>query len=55
MKAKEVAKLLAGRINQEHYILGLMNKLFSLGYEKGYKDAVKEACQEIQKNYKPNN
>jgi predicted solute-binding protein len=24
------------------------------GYEKGYIDATKEACEEISKNYKPN-
>lgn len=28
---------------------------FEKGYNQGYEDATKEACQEIAKNYKPNN
>ncbi len=27
---------------------------FNEGYEKGYNDATKEACDEIAKNYQPN-
>jgi flagellar biosynthesis/type III secretory pathway protein FliH len=27
---------------------------FNKGYEQGYNDATKEACQEIAKNYQPN-
>ena len=28
---------------------------FKEGYEEGYSDATREACQEIAKNYQPNN
>lgn len=35
MVAKEVAKLLANRINQEHYILHYMDKLYKAGYKEG--------------------
>ncbi len=27
---------------------------FDKGYEQGYNDATREACQEIAKNYQPN-
>ena len=27
---------------------------FNKGYEQGYNDATREACQEIAKNYQPN-
>ena len=40
MKAKEVAKLLANRVNQEHYILELMTKLYKVAYEKGKSEAL---------------
>lgn len=33
-------------------VSGLMG--FKEGYEEGYSDATREACQEIAKNYQPN-
>jgi hypothetical protein len=35
-----------------HDVSGLLG--FDKGYEQGYNDATKEACQEIAKNYQPN-
>tara|TARA_R110000851_G_C12826856_1_gene540228 strand:- start:58 stop:372 length:315 start_codon:yes stop_codon:yes gene_type:complete len=49
MKAKEVAKILAGRVNQEHYILQYMEKLYLLGVEDG-KKMDKTQLSNIDKN-----
>jgi|GEM_PF-5110364 len=38
MKVKEIAKLLANRVNQEHYILHYMNKIYLLGLDNGKKE-----------------
>jgi hypothetical protein len=37
MKATEAAKLLANRINQEHYILHIMQKVYEAGVKEGMK------------------
>ena len=42
MKAKEVAKLLANRINQEHYILYYMDKLYKAGYKAGIPHPIRQ-------------
>ena len=36
MKATEAAKLLANRINQEHYVLHIMEKVFAAGVKHGH-------------------
>ena len=36
-------------------LVGVTDSLgFDKGYEQGYNDATREACQEIAKNYQPN-
>lgn len=35
-------------------ILEMMDEAREIGYEKGYFDSQKEACQEIRDNYHPN-
>jgi hypothetical protein len=37
MKATEAAKLLANRINQEHYVLHIMQKVYEAGVQEGKK------------------
>lgn len=43
MKVAEIAKILADRINQEHYILKYLNKIYALGYKKGKEEANKKS------------
>ncbi len=37
---------------RKHNVSGSLG--FEIGYKKGYADATKEACDEIAKNYQPN-
>lgn len=37
---------------RQHFVSGSLG--FDKGYEQGYNDATREACQEIAKNYQPN-
>jgi len=37
---------------QQHNVSGSLG--FDEGYKRGYEDATKEACDEIAKNYQPN-
>jgi len=37
---------------RKHDVSGSLG--FDKGYEQGYNDATREACQEIAKNYQPN-
>ena len=55
MKAKEVAKLLANRVNQEHYILELMTKLYKVAYEKGKSEALnmRGVGKSVKEKYTP--
>ena len=39
---KDVAKLLANRINQEHYILHYLNKIYYAGVKKGKEQNLKD-------------
>ena len=39
------------RLRCKHAVSGSV--CFDKGYEQGYNDATKEACQEIAKNYQP--
>ena len=39
MKIKEIAKTLANKINQEHYIMHYLEKIQRGAYNKGFKDA----------------
>lgn len=39
MKIKEIAKTLANKINQEHYIMHYLEKIQRGSYNKGFKDA----------------
>lgn len=38
MKLEDIANLLAEKINQSHYILHYLNKVFSKGFELGEKE-----------------
>lgn len=42
MKIKEIAKTLANKINQEHYIMHYLEKIQRGAYNKGFKDAQNE-------------
>jgi hypothetical protein len=49
MKATEAAKLLANRINQEHYILHIMQKVYEAGVQDGKKQAnEKQICKKCK-------
>lgn len=50
MKAPEIAKLLANRINQEHYILSLMKRL-AYAIQKQEEEKRKELEEELNKHY----
>ena len=39
MKIYDIAKQLANRINQEHYIIHYLKKVEKCSYNKGFKDA----------------
>ena len=39
MKIDDIAKQLANKINQEHYVLHYLKKIEKGAYEKGFKDA----------------
>ena len=54
---KEIAKLKVQieELNKALRIHDVSGSLgFDKGYEQGYNDATREACQEIAKNYHPN-
>lgn len=53
MNAKEVAKLLANRVNQEHYILDLMTKLYNKGVKDGINKGI-EVTENVWKNVDSN-
>jgi len=59
MKATEVSKLLANRVNQEHYILELMTKLYKVAYEKGKSEVlnmrgVVRQSEQLKEKHTPN-
>lgn len=47
MLVKEVAKILANRINQEHYILHYMNKVFKAGQYEQHKKTAADLITDI--------
>lgn len=47
MVAKEVAKLLANRINQEHYILHYMDKVYKAGQIEQHKKTMSNLITDI--------
>lgn len=50
MNIKEVSKLLANRINQEHYVFSWIKKVYELGYSNGKKKSNPSATIDLNKS-----
>ena len=47
MKINEIAKQLANKINQEHYVLQYLEKIQRTAYDKGVEDAEKHTNKRV--------